>query len=45
MPERAQIAACKVLRDGRDGMFIINIPGLGYSFVASVDYRSARAYS
>ena len=28
----------RVLRDGRDGnRFIINIPGRGYSFVASVD--------
>jgi DNA-binding winged helix-turn-helix (wHTH) protein len=36
----------RILRDGRDGnRFIINIPGRGYSFVASVDYRSAGAYS
>jgi DNA-binding winged helix-turn-helix (wHTH) protein len=30
----------RVLRDGRDGnRFIINIPGRGYCFVASVEYR------
>jgi len=31
----------RVLRDGRDGnRFIINIPGRGYGFVASVDVTS-----
>jgi DNA-binding winged helix-turn-helix (wHTH) protein len=36
----------RILRDGRDGnRFIINIPGRSYSFVGSVDYRSAGAYS
>lgn len=32
----------RALRDGRDGnRFIINIPGRGYSFVASVRYRNS----
>src|SRR5262249_42173464 len=34
----------RALRDGRDGNpFIINIPGRGYSFVASLEHRNARA--
>ncbi|MGX5846657.1 winged helix-turn-helix domain-containing protein [Mesorhizobium sp. PL10] len=34
----------RTLRDGRDGnRFIINIPGRGYSFVASVGYLSTKA--
>ena len=33
----------RMLRDGRDGnRFIINIPGRGYSFVASIEYRNTR---
>ena len=33
----------RALRDGRDGnRFIINIPGRGYSFVASVGYRNTK---
>jgi DNA-binding winged helix-turn-helix (wHTH) protein len=38
---RVHISALRhTLRDGRDGnRFIINIPGRGYSFVASVEVR------
>jgi DNA-binding winged helix-turn-helix (wHTH) protein len=33
----------RMLRDGRDeNRFIINIPGRGYSFVASVEHRETR---
>ena len=33
----------RVLRDGRDGnRFIINIPGRGYSFVATIEHRTGR---